>query len=262
MKRKGWIVAVIFFFVVIAAFAINPAMAEVTAATSKKLVYDDAALLNSQEYDELSAMANQYGAERETDIIIVTSKNAGNVDVMKMTQDFYDEHAPGYDKPHGNAVILTVDMRNREIYLAGFYKAKQYLDDGRLDKIRDKMTPYLTNGDYALAFQSYILTAHKYMGIRPGTNPDLILFNVWFQLVVSVAIAGIIVGIMAYRSGGRVTVNRKTYEDVNTTRIIGQRDQYIRTTISKRKIQKNNSGGSGGGVTGGGHSHSGSRGSF
>jgi uncharacterized protein len=232
----------------------------------KKLIYDEAELLSLGEYNELNALANELGAKRQTDIIIYTSKNAANADVLKMTQNFYDEKGPGYDKAHGNAVILTVDMRNREVYLAGFYKAEDYLDDGRLNKIRSKLSPAMTKGDYKAAFKTYIQTSYKYMGYRPGVNPDNILFNIWFQLAVSLGIGAGVVGIMAYHSGGRVTVHRQTYENAATSGILENRDQYIRTTLTKRKIPKNNGGGSsgggGGGRTGGGHSHSGSRGSF
>ena len=63
-------------------------------------------------------------------------------------QDFYDENAPGYDQPHGNTAILTLDMQNRDVYLAGFIKAEDYLDDSRLDLIRDKITPDLSSGNY------------------------------------------------------------------------------------------------------------------
>ncbi|MDF2650347.1 MAG: hypothetical protein K0Q73_6152 [Paenibacillus sp.] len=262
MKRNSMLLAVLFIFAVVLAVPMEAAATEL-----KQLVYDNAGLLEQEEYDELNAMANQYGAKRETDIIIVTSNNKDNIDVMKMTQDFYDEHAPGFDKPHGNAAILTLDMRNREVYLAGFYKAELYLDDGRLDKIRSKISPDLTSGDYMQAFQTYIQTTHKYMGIRPGVNPDNLLFNIWFQLACSLGLGGIIVGVMAYQSGGRVTVNPRTYEDDSNSNILDNRDDYVRTTVTKQKIEKSSGGGSsggggGGGTTGGGHSHSGSRGSF
>ncbi|MHA0857831.1 TPM domain-containing protein [Paenibacillus sp. CMAA1364] len=241
-----------------------PVPTTMAAPEIKTLIFDEAGLLTKEESDELNLLANELGAERETDIIIYTSNNDDNIDVMKMTQDFYDEQAPGYDKRHGNAVILTMDMRNRDIYLAGFYKGKEYLDDRRLDKIRDKITPSLTSGDYDLAFHTYTQTAHKYMGYSPGVNPDNILFKLWFQLAVSLGLGGIVVGLMAYRSGGQVTVNRQTYEDASTSGILDHRDQYLRTTTTRRKIEKNNGSGSGGGggTTGGGHSHSGSRGSF
>jgi len=260
--KKRTILAILFFIVVYLAVPMEMSLA---SAELKTLIYDEAGLLNKEEYDELNVMANEYSAKRETDIIILTSINDDNIDVMKMTEDFYDEQAPGYDKPHGNAVILTMDMSNRDFYLAGFYKGKEYLDEGRLNKINDKISPDLAKGDYRLAFQKYIQTSYKYMGFRPGVNPDNILFNGWFQLAVSLGIGGIIVGMMAYRSGGRVTVNRQTYEDASTSGILERQDTYMRTTTTKRKIEKNNSGGSGGGgggTTGGGHSHSGSRGSF
>lgn len=261
MNMNRRILAILFFLAVYLAVPIETTVA---AAELKTLIYDEAGLLTQDEYNELNVMANKYGAERETDMIIYTSNNDENIDVMVMTQDFYDEQAPGYDKAHGNAVILTMDMRNRDFYLAGFYKGKEYLDDGRLDKINAKITPDLANGDYKLAFEKYITTAHRYMGFEPDVNPDNILFIGWFQLAVSLGVGGLIVGLMAYRSGGRVTVNRQTYEDASTSGVLDHRDQYLRTTTTRRKIEKNNGGGSGGGggTTGGGHSHSGSRGSF
>ncbi|WP_218094762.1 TPM domain-containing protein [Paenibacillus solanacearum] len=265
--RKGAIAVALLFLVLLAAFPLKMTIADAAAAETKTYVYDHAGVLNSEQAGRLEAMAKAYGAKRQTDIIIVTTKNAEKTDVQKLTEDFYDAQAPGFDKPHGNAVILTLDMNNREVYLAGFYKAEQYLDDRRLDKIRTKLTPDLSSGRYELAFEKYIKTAYKYMGIRPGVNPDNILFNLWFQLATSLGIAGLIVGAMAYRSGGRVTVHRRTYEDTSASRVISKRDQYIHTTTTKQKIPKNKGGGSGGGrggggITGGGHSHSGSRGSF
>ncbi|WP_040951750.1 TPM domain-containing protein [Gorillibacterium massiliense] len=263
MRKQGAFLAVLFFFVVYLAV---PAQVMVAAAEEKTLIYDDAKLLTPGQLDKLNTMANHYGAKRETDMIVVTSNNPNNIDVQKMTEDFYDEHGPGYDKSHGNAVILTLDMRNRDVYLAGFSKAEQYLGDGRLDKIRGKITSDLSSGNYEQAFATYIKTSYKYMGFKPGVNPDNVLFNIWFQLGGALVIGGIVVGIMVYRSGGRVTVNSHTYEDTGHSGIIDRQDQYIRTTVTRQKIQKNTGGGGGGGggggTTGGGFSHSGSRGKF
>jgi uncharacterized protein len=237
------------------------------AAGPKQMVYDNAGLLSDQEVAQLEELANRYAAKRETDMIILTSANQENIDVVKLTEDFYDNQAFGYDKPHGNAVILTLDMKNRDVYLAGFYKAEQYLDDGRLDKIRNRITPDLSSGAYDLAFEDYIKTSYRYMGVRPGVNPDNLIFNTWFQLAVSIGLAGIVVGFMAANTGGRVTVNRATYENAASSGVLQRADQYIRTSTTKTKIPKNNGGGGGGfggggGISGGGHSHSGSRGKF
>ncbi|WP_127588792.1 TPM domain-containing protein [Paenibacillus koleovorans] len=261
MKKWTAIFAVLVLIAII--IAATNAGTTYAATSSKSLIFDEAGLLSKDESTELNELANKYGALRETDIIIFTTPNAANADVMKMTQDFYDKRAPGYDKPHGNAVILTVDMKHREVYLAGFYKAEEYLGDKRLEQIRAKISPDLSSGNYQSAFQKYIETSYRYMGIPPGVNPNNPLFNIWLQLGVSLLIGGIVVGIMAYRSGGRVTVDRRTYEDTGNSGVVDRRDSYIRTTVTKTKIAKSSgSGGGGGGRTGGGHSHSGSRGSF
>ncbi|MBM7567068.1 TPM domain-containing protein [Paenibacillus sacheonensis] len=267
MRRPFTLLAALLMFVVCAAALAIPGHSEAAEAGSetKNLIYDKANLLTQQEWDELNALANRYGAKRETDIIILTSTNAENQDVQLKTENFYDDQAPGYDKPHGNAVILTMDMRNREVYLAGFGKAETALDDSRLDKIRSKMTPDLTRAEYAKAFERYITLSYTYMGYKPGVNPDNILFALWFQLGAALIIGGIIVTVMVYRSGGRVTVSGATYENRGTSGVLEHADQYIRTTVTKTKIPKNNGSGSrggGGGTTGGGSSHSGSRGSF
>ncbi|WP_238996666.1 TPM domain-containing protein [Paenibacillus pinistramenti] len=234
---------------------------------SKNRIYDEAQLLTQEQIDQLNAVAARYSAKRETDFIVYTTDNPDHLDVVDLTENFYDDNGPGYDKSHGNAVLLTLDMRNRDVYLAGFSKGEEYLDDSRLDKIRDKITPDLSSGDYEQAFETYIKTASRYMGFRPGVNPDNLLFNGWFQIGVSAVIGVIAVGVMAYRSGGQVTVNRMTYEDAAASGVVSHEDRYLHTTTTRQKIVRSNGGGGGrpgggGGVTGGGHSHSGSRGSF
>lgn len=266
MRRRYVVGAVLFFLI---AYLMVPALM-VKAADAKPLIFDEANLLSPDERDELNAMANEYGAERETDFMILTVNSVPNDDYETWTENFYDEYAPGYDRRHGNTAILTIVMSardgSRNVHLEGYYKAEKYLDAGRLTKIRSKITPDLSRGNYQEAFEKYIKTAHRYMGFEPGVNPDNILFNIWFQLGSAVAIGAIVVGVMAYCSGGRVTVNRRTYEDTGTSRILNQEDRYIRTTVTKQKIERNTSsgsgGGGGGGVSSGGHSHSSSSGKF
>ncbi|WP_054954955.1 TPM domain-containing protein [Paenibacillus dakarensis] len=251
--------------VILFVYGVAPAGMTAAAPETKQLIFDNAELLTQEEKNELNELANEYGADRETDIIILTADSAPNDDYEQMTEDFYDEYGPGYDKKHGNAVILTIVMATRDVHLEGYYKAEEYLDSGRLDKIRNKITPALSSGDYRLAFEQYIKTAHRYMGFKPGVNPDNILFNIWFQLGGAVVIGGIAVFVMAYRSGGRVTVTRRTYEDTSTSGILAHEDRYLHTTTTKRKIERNTGGGSGGGgggISRGGHSHSSSSGKF
>lgn len=229
----------------------------------KQFVYDGAQLLTADEVVELEALSRNLGADRDTAFIILTLNGTEGKDIVQYVGDFYDEQAPGYNQPHGNTAILTIDMQERDVYLAGFKKAEEYLDDRRLDQIRNKITPALSEGQYFQAFSAFINMSHDYMGFEPGVNPENILFKWWFQLLVSIIFSGIIVTLMAYRSGGRVTVSDKTYMDSLNSGIIDKHDRYVRKTVTKRKKPSDtNKNGGGGGITGGGHSHSGSRGKF
>lgn len=67
----------------------------VKAADDKPLIFDEANLLSPEERNELNAMANEYGAERETDFMILTVNSVPNDDYELWTENFYDEYAPG-----------------------------------------------------------------------------------------------------------------------------------------------------------------------
>lgn len=249
------------FLVVIA--SLIPVNFVVFAKDINKYVYDFANLLTDEEATTISKLAKDFSVERETDFVILTTNETDGRDVVQYMQDFYDEKGLGYNKQHGNTAILTIDMQHREIYLAGFYKGKEYLDDRRLDTIRNKITPFLSDGDYFNASKLFIELAHEYMGFRPGINPNSLLFKWQFQLIVSLVVGILAVTLMLYRTGGRVTVNSQTYMNDNTSRVVRRNDKYLRTSVTKvKKPSSNNTSGGGGGITGGGHSHSGSRGSF
>ncbi|RDW15909.1 TPM domain-containing protein [Oceanobacillus chungangensis] len=254
-------------FLFIALLSVLPLLPSETSAAldSKQRIYDYANLLTEGEKSQLEKLASDYGAENKTDFVILTTSDTEGKDIKLYMEDFYEEQALGYDKPHGNTAIITLDMKSGDVYLAGFYKADEYLSDSRLDQIRNMITPDLSNGDYYDAFTIFIQTSSKYMGISPWINPELFIFKLWFQILAPIALAAIIVGLMAFNSGGRVTVNERTY--LNTAQVTRRKDRYLRTTVTKTRKPSNNNGsgrggGGGGGRTSGGHSHSGSRGSF
>ncbi|QQZ11616.1 TPM domain-containing protein [Heyndrickxia vini] len=236
--------------------------AQAESLNQKQFVYDDAKLLTKEEKAELEALSSKLSKERNTAFLIITVNGTEGKNFVQYVEDFYDEKAPGYDKPHGNTAILFLDMKNRDVHLEGYKKAEDYLGNNRLDSIRKKITPFLSSGDYFKAFSSFITLSHEYMGYRPGISPDNLVFKWWFQLIVAIGLAGVIVGLMAYRTGGRVTVNSHTYLNSNQSRIINKSDRFVRQTVTKQKKPSNNNNSGGGGISRGGHSHSGSSGKF
>ncbi|MGK9430207.1 TPM domain-containing protein [Bacillus atrophaeus] len=228
----------------------------VSASDQKQYVYDHANLLTKEEIGKLEALADKLGAKRKTDFFIITTNGTNGEDIAQYTGDFYDQYG------NGSTAILTIDMKKREVFIAGFKKAERYLDSSRLNSIRNTISSDISSEHYFKAFKTYITLSSKDMDIKPGVNPDLILFKWWFQLIAAAAVAGIAVAVMLFNSGGRVTVNGQTYIDNRTSDVIDQYDTYIRTTVTREKKSSDKDSGDGGGVTRGGSSYSGSRGSF
>ncbi|WML38225.1 TPM domain-containing protein [Neobacillus sp. OS1-2] len=249
-------------------------------------IYDSAGLLTTEEAAELQNLASELGNERETAFIILSLNGTDGKVLKQYVEDFYDEQAPGFDQPHGNTAILAIDMQERDVYLAGFKKAEQYLDDGRLDQIRDSITPDLSAGNYYQAFSAFLNTSYEFMSEEPSYssdgysgngsggspegyiaydsegNQENILFQWWFQLIVALIVGCTAVAIMAYRSGGRVTVNARTYMDSDKSKVVSKYDNFVNQTVTRQRKPDNPKSGGGGGITGGGHSHSGSSGKF
>lgn len=285
MVRKTVMAGILGFF---GLFLLLLVGAKEIAAIEQK-IYDDANLLDEAEIEELEELAKELAEEIGTDLIVLTTTSS--MDVDPYTKKFYEEMAPGYDKPHGSTVILTINMEYRDVYLESFGRAYDYLTSSRLTDIRESITPYLSNGEYFQAFENFMYFVYDYMidseppsenggsNIPPsygGNFPsgeyniaqnDSIVGQLWFQILISVIIGLAGVGFMAMNAGGKVTVNERTYLNHQTSRVLRKRDNYIRTTVTKRRKPSSNnssrSGGFGGGIGGGfgGGSHS-SRGKF
>lgn len=262
MKNSRLYVTLSFLFLFIVAFM----MPHLTSAETNQLIYDDANLLSEKEINKLEDLAAKNSSKRETDFIIVTLDGESGIDIEQYMADFYDEKGFGYDKTHGNAVMLGIDLKNRDVMLMGFYKAKERLDGNRLSKIREHITPDLSDGNYYSAFQKYLSLAEKYIQYRPGVNPDNIFYKTWAQLLFALGSSVVIIWLLVRNVNPKITINAQTYRDDSKTRIIRKQDHYIRTSLTKRRkpqdSNKSGGGGSSGGRTGGGHSYSSSRGKF
>ncbi|MDX8044641.1 TPM domain-containing protein [Gracilibacillus sp. S3-1-1] len=233
-------------------------------------VYDDAALFTDTEKAELEQLAAQYSEKSEVELIVLTSDDMGGRNATEYANDFYDDAGPGYDHSHGSTAILTIKMadtkQDREVDLGAYGVAKEHLSDERMIQIREMIAPTLTDGNFVDAAKQFFDKVEEYLEVNPNVNPEGIFLKTWFQLAVALVVGAVVVGSMIFNMGGRVTVNHGTYVDQQNSRVVNKRDRFIRKTVHKTKIQKNNnkSGGGfgGGGMTSGGHSRTGSRGGF
>lgn len=262
-------------------------------------VYDEAGLLSTNEIEDLEQMCIDYGTEAGIDIMILTHDNPNTGYAEDYIENFEDQ------LPIGNRVYLLIDMNERDVFMEGYGSAETYIHSKRIATIIEEITPDLSDGNYYDACVTYIKSSAAYMnddselnydhdytaGTPQSSNPNApnydatwpsdrnsgsselidIISNIWVQLIASVVIGIITVSIMAYNSGGRMTAGSSNYIEANNSGLIGRRDDYVRTQVTRvRKPQNNNNssgggfnaGGFRGGVSSGGRSHSSGGGKF
>lgn len=303
-NRKARLITAILCFIIMAGFMIVPATASAEQGVNQH-VYDKAKLLSTSEAEELETMCIEYGEDAGIEIIILTHDDPSAKYAEDYIEDFEDT------LPVGDRVYILVDMANRDVFMEGYGTAETYIHSKRIGKIIEEIKPYLSDGEYYDAFQIYIERSAAYMkddselnydhdysvhapqnndpsgdyydetfpdhyqnnysGTR-GNTADRLLSHLGIKAIVSLVVGGIVVAIMAYNSGGTMTAGGDTYRDSSHSGLIGRRDDYLRTTVTRvRKPTNNNksshgggfnSGGYRGGVSSGGRSHSSGGGKF
>lgn len=241
------------------------------SAAPDQYIYDEADVLTDAEEARLEELAKKYSDKRGIAFIVLTTNNTNGLSIESFRNQFVNNNPVGYEAALGNTAIITVDFdpMKRDVNVGSVGDKNVNLSVARLDKIRYKVTPYLTSGEYEKAFETFIKEAQYYSQFGPNFNPDNIFYKWWFQLVLGFALAGIIVGIMIATRGGKVTTNSSTYIDSDHSGVTNARDTYVTTKISKvRKPKNNGGGGPGGGFAagsfggGGGRSFNSSSGKF
>lgn len=235
-----------------------------TFAQEKQRIFDEANLLSETEIAKLEELATTHSSKQETDFVVLTTDGEHGIDIEIYMGDFADEHFKG------DAVLLGIDLKESDVMVMGFGKGQDRLDNDRATKVREKVTPYLSDGDYFTAFETFITTTERYMRYRPGVNPDNIFLKTSWQLIFAIVLGSLITFVMVRNVNPKVTTTPATYRNEQLTRILRKRDRYVRTTVTKSYRPRNNNrsggGGSGGGSsfgrTSGGRSYSGSRGKF
>lgn len=276
--------------------------APVYAQDNAQKVFDNYGYFSESEIDELEELCESYGKEGKVDIVILIENGLGEKTPTKFAEDFFDNHEYGYDKVQGDTVILLLNLEdgNRSVNIYGFENAMHYIHNDRIEYMLDDLVPYLKDGKYFEAIELFAKEVAYYMNQEKGVNTspvtkdvdsgnyygessydgpsnyygqekESVLYNTWFQLIVSFIIGGITVAVMVGNSGGKITTNNRTYLNEGQSGLVAHRDDYIRTTTTRvRKPQNNNThhtGGGGrssggGGISSGGHSHSGGGRSF
>lgn len=252
----------------------------------EKKVYDTAGLLSEEQELELELECNRLGEKYKTEIIILTTDDAGYMTSEQYAESFVIQNDIGYkeNRTDKSCILYLIDMDNREVYmyLGG---VTQYYLDSKWDGITDTSVTYLKAGDYYEACTRFLSDTDYYIDKKYdkfekkyrskwddfyGNYDDFekeyiqepfwaFLKNPLWCLLIAAVISAISVSIMTYSNKSKMTANGNTYMDKNAFRFHRKSDHFIRTTTKKHKISSSGSSGghSGSRSGGGGRSHGG-----
>jgi uncharacterized protein len=285
-------------------FPAGPVLAETSGEIQH--VYDKAELLSTSELSTIEDMCIKYSEDANVAIIILTHNDSNAVEAEQYIEDFYDENMNQSDsvillvdmanrkvciEGYGTAMTHINSYRGDVIrenitpyltdgdYVTAFEKfikgSDQFMkqEPESNSSTANNSTSNSSNNNSYSGDNDYSGDSYNNYNEYSSDSNDVastaenILTNLWFQLAAACLIGAIAVGIMAVNAGGRMTVNGSNYIDPNHSGLIGRRDDYIRTQITRAPKPKpqqndNNFGGGAGGISSGGSSHSTSSGSF
>lgn len=222
--------------------------------TTTTYVDDTADLFSDSEESTLTSKIIELKAKYNMDIVILTVPDRGYQSATGFINDYVDERCDKKELSE-DLVIAFRDVNDRWLEIRGYEKAETYITENRANAIIDEMTDDIRQDHYYDGFLIFLDEVDTYLGVNP--NP---LTWTWVQLLIGLAIGGIITAVMVSHSSGKVTTTNRTYLDTQHSGIVAKRDTYLNTTVRRVKIESSSSssGHSGGhSVSSGGRSSSG-----
>lgn len=219
-------------------------------------VYDYADVLTASEEEQLRAQIAEAEKATQCDIVLVTmNQEVGSSDyeweknMMNLADDFYDQNAFGYDKVHGDGVLLLDNWYEGQggSWLSTCGRVYEEFGSYEINEVLYAVYEEVESSPYR-AYSAYIDEISGRMSMEVSFP--------WLLLVVPVVVMLIFVAVKMKSSFGEDTVSANTYVAGGRPDIKGQSDQLAGKFVNKRRIPKPSSTGGGGG-RGGSHMSSG-----
>ena len=236
---------------------------------------DDAALLSSDEYNEVLSRLDEISDRQSFDVVIHTTEDMdGYSSVVAYADDYYDYNGYGYGEDR-DGIILVVAMNTRDLYISTCGFGITAFTDYGIDTLLDDVKGYFSDGDYYGGFCSFISEADEYITSAKNGSPYDIndgdyyyglersgFFNfTWLMasLIMGLVCALIIVGTMkAQLKTVRPALAAGSYVRKDSIKVKSERDIYLYRNVSRTEIvRESSSGGSSTHVSSSGTTHGG-----
>lgn len=210
------------------------------------LLLDEAQLLTEAEakavHTKLEQLSHKYGAQ----ICIATMDELEDGDIDDFIEYLYDYCGYGYgEKKDGVLLLICMDPREFRILSEGFAADAITLDN--IKTITDDITPDLSDGSYADAFDTFIDKCEYYLDGHINGFPFAFGKNLLIAIGVGLIVALIVTGIWKGQlKSVRKQERASVYVKPGSLNITNSGDFYMYRTVTRTAKPKNDSSSSSG----------------
>ena len=177
--------------------------------------------------------------------------------MMNTADDLYDNGKYGYDKVHGDGILILDNWYEDEngsqkgTWLSTCGKVYEQFSTSDIDSVIDQIY-WLADSDPYSAYRAGIRQACELYDICVNGNLSM---PIWLIVLVPVGVALIFAAVKLKQSPARDTTTPESYVAEGSRRMNVQTDDYIRKSVVSTSIMTGSSGSSGGHYGGRGGSH-------
>ena len=221
-----------------------------TAYASSNHLVDDAGLLTDTEAANLEAKLSQISDRHNVDIVIVAVDSTDGKSPMDFADDYYD-----YNGYRADGILLLVSMDDSDWWVSTTGYGITAITDAGLDYMSDRFVPYLSDGEFAQAFEKFAdlcdefitqaKTGDPYDSHNLPKEPFSLVTNLLIALGIGLVVAWIVTGSMkAKLKTVRQQAKADDYMTPGSLHLTYSRDLFLYTHLDRREKQTSSSGSS------------------
>lgn len=221
-----------------------------TAYASSSHLVDSAGLLTGTEAANLEAKLSQISDRHNVDIVIVTVDSTGGKSPMEFADDYYD-----YNGYRADGILLLVSMEDSDWWVSTAGYGITAVTDAGLDYMSDQFVPYLSDEEFAQAFEKFAdlcdefitqaKTGDPYDSHNLPKEPFSLVTNLLIAFGIGLVAAWIVTGSMkAKLKTVRQQAKADDYIASGSLQLTYSRDLFLYTHLDRREKPKSDSGSS------------------
>jgi len=211
---------------------------------------DHGDLLSGKEAERIEKQLDKLSDQYDMDIVIVTVDSTDGEDPMDFADDFYD-----YNDYADDGILLLISMEENDWWVSTTGYGITVVTDAGLEYMADQFVPYLSDGEYATAFETFIDLCGEFIDQANSGDPydthnlPKAPFRFGLNLVIALGI-GLVVALIAtgVMKGKLKTVRMQARADdyliPGSLQLSQCKDLFLYTHVDRREKPKSSSGSS------------------